>query len=105
MSGVKFYQYQTQLPPKDFKILVADFENSSSANHDVTKQIFSNLQTEMREYGDDVKVRRIGKLLENIQEAKQIGKKTESSNCYLGRLQSHERSCPHPSEKINGLRS
>ncbi|MEO1672086.1 MAG: hypothetical protein AAFR77_15105, partial [Cyanobacteria bacterium J06631_2] len=78
-SGFWWYQYQVQLPPTDFKILVADFESSDSSNYDVTQQIFSNLQTEMRDYGDKVKVEKLGKPLESIQEAKQAGKKEKAA--------------------------
>lgn len=79
LSGIGFYQYQAQLPAKDFKILVANFESSDSTDFDVTGEIFSNLQTEMKEYDDDVKVEKLGKPLGSIQEAKQAGKKQKAA--------------------------
>ncbi|MEM6611039.1 MAG: hypothetical protein AAF652_02080, partial [Cyanobacteria bacterium P01_C01_bin.72] len=73
------YQYTAKLPPQDFKILVADFESADSSNYDVTRQIFSNLETEMRDYGDDVTVEKLGKPLESKEEAKQAGKQKKAA--------------------------
>ena len=76
--GYRFYQHQVSLPPKDFKILVANFEGSDSTDHRVTQEIFRNLEQELERYGDDVKVERLDKSLKSIRAAKAVGKQEKA---------------------------
>ena len=93
-GGYRYYQDQAQLPPTDFKILVANFESSDSSDLDVTQEIFANLQTEMRDYGDDVKVKKLGKTLESIQAAKEAGKEQKAAIVIWGNYQVIEEVVP-----------
>ena len=78
-GGFKYYQYQANLPPKDFKILVANFESSDSEDYLVTQKIFANLEREIEQYGDDVKVERLNKPLGSIKAAKTAGKQKKAA--------------------------
>ena len=78
-GGFKYYQYQAGLPPKDFKILVANFESSESEDYSATQEIFSELEWEMEQYGDDVKVERLDKSLGSIKAAKEAGKQKKAA--------------------------
>ena len=86
VSGLGFSYYQSQLPPTDFKILVANFEPSDEENHGVTEKIFSKLEREMEKY-DDVKVEKLGKTLESIQVAKKEGKEQKAAIVIWGSYQ------------------
>ncbi|MEM8720470.1 MAG: tetratricopeptide repeat protein [Cyanobacteria bacterium P01_G01_bin.39] len=86
-GGYRFYQYQVDLPPTDFKILVANFEGSDAENHRVTQEIFRNLEREMEAYGDEVKVERLNKSLRSIKEAKKAGKSHKAAIVIWGDYQ------------------
>ena len=86
-GGSKIDQYQASLPPKDFKILVANFESSDSEDHRVTQEIFRNLEREMEKYGDAVKVERIDKSLGSIKAAKTAGKQKKAAIVIWGDYQ------------------
>ncbi|MEL7407967.1 MAG: tetratricopeptide repeat protein [Cyanobacteria bacterium J06558_2] len=86
-GGYKVYQYQVNLPPTDFKILVANFEGSDAKNHRVTQEIFRNLEREMEPYGDEVKVKRLNKSLGSIKEAKNAGKSQKAAIVIWGDYQ------------------
>ncbi len=93
-GGFKYYQYQASLPPKDFKILVANFESSDSEDHRVTQEIFRNLEREMEQYGDAVKVERIDKSLGSIKAAKTAGKQKKAAIVIWGDYQVMEETVP-----------
>ncbi len=86
-GGYRFYQHQLSLPPKDFKILVANFEGSDAGNHRVTQEIFRNLERELERYGDDVKVERLDKSLKSIRAAKAAGKQKKAEIVIWGDYQ------------------
>ena len=71
-AGYATHQHIARLPPKDFKILVANFEGSDAENYSVTDEIFRNLEREMAEY-EDVNVERIDRTIESIKTARQEG--------------------------------
>lgn len=72
-AGFAIYRYQAELPPKDFIILVADFEGVESQDYAVTKEIFKNLEREMEGY-TNVKVENLNKSLTKIEAAREEGK-------------------------------
>ena len=81
-----FYRYQANLPPKDFRILVANFEASAAQDYQVTKTIVSNLRQQMQQY-EDVKVEKLDRIVDSPEAAKEIGKQKKAAIVIWGDYQ------------------
>ena len=80
------YQYQANLPAKDFRILVANFETSDKQNHRITQEIFANLERQMEKY-EDVEVEKLNKAVDSIKAAKEIGNQKKAAIVIWGDYQ------------------
>ncbi len=92
--GIAGWQYYMSLPTQDFIILVANFEASESQDELVTPVIFQSLEREMTDYGDDVKVEKLGKPLTSIKAAKQEGTLQKAAIVIWGEYQRLDKIVP-----------
>ena len=72
-AGFAIYDYRVKLPPKDFIILVADFDGPKPKEYRVTETIIENLANATEEYSH-VKIEPLKKSISNSDQAKKEGK-------------------------------